>query len=334
MSSVISGNSFLLENVYIQNCATTVGPLEHQGPLGAYFDQAYQDYHLGYKSYEQAEIAMLQDAIALVLKKSKVKKEAIDLYYGGDLNNQLATTYYLAPFLKRPTIGLYGACSTLALAIIQASLMIENHVINQAISFTASHNATAERQFRYPNEYGIQRRETMTFTGTGAVAVHLGLKPSKIKITAVTLGKVVDYMQDDPNDMPRAMAPAAYDTYKQHMKDLHRQGIDYDLILTGDLSQAGKSIFEDMLNEEHLHYKYYDDCGCLLYDKKQAANQGGSGPVCSGLVTFGYIYQKMLAGKYRRVLLLATGALLNPVMVNQKLTIPCVCHGFVLEVAS
>ena len=87
-----------------------------------------------------------------------------------------------------------------------------------------------------------------------------------------------------------------------------------------------------MEKEENQKYNEYDDCGCLLYDVTQNVYQGGSGPVCNGLVSFGYIYQMMLKGKYQRVLVLATGALLNPVMTNQKLSIPCVCHGYVLEV--
>ena len=266
------------------------------------------------------------------LKKGKVKKEEIDLYFGGDLNNQITACYYYANHLHRPFIGLYSACSTIGLALANASIMIENHNIHSAMACTVSHNATAERQFRYPLEYGIQRKETMTFTATGSVAVFLSNKPSQIRIESITLGKVIDFDQYDANDMGRAMAPAALDTYLQHMKDLKRDGTYYDLILTGDLSRYGKTIMKDLLKEENQKYNEYDDCGCLLYDVTQNVYQGGSGPVCNGLVSFGYIYQMMLKGKYQRVLVLATGALLNPVMTNQKLSIPCVCHGYVLEV--
>ena len=171
----------------------------------------------------------------------------------------------------------------------------------------------------------------MTFTATGSCAVYLSCKVSKVKIESITLGKVIDYDQDDANDMGRAMAPAALDTYLQHMKDLKRDGTYYDLILTGDLSNYGKKIMKDLLKEENQKYNEYDDCGCLLYDVTQNIYQGGSGPVCNALVSFGYIYQMILKGKYKRVLVLATGALLNPVMTNQKLSIPCVCHGYVLE---
>ena len=305
MSSRISGNSFIFENVYIQSVGTTAGIVEHQGPLGHYFDKHYPDHYHHQKSYEQAEIEMLKDAILLCLKKGKVKKEDIDLYFGGDLNNQITACYYYASHLYKPFIGLYSACSTIGLAIANASIMIENHNIQNAIACTVSHNATAERQFRYPIEYGIQRKETMTFTATGSCAVYLSCKVSKVKIESITLGKVIDYDQYDANDMGRAMAPAALDTYLQHMKDLKRDGTYYDLILTGDLSNYGKKIMKDLLKEENQKYNEYDDCG--------------------------YIYQMILKGKYKRVLVLATGALLNPVMTNQKLSIPCVCHGYVLE---
>lgn len=331
MSSPISGSSFVFDNVYIQSVATTAGIVEYQGPLGHYFDKHYPDHYHHNVSYEQAEIEMLKDALLICLKNGKVKKEEIDFYFGGDLNNQLTACYYYANHLHRPFIGLYSACSTIGLALANASIMIENHNIHKAIACTVSHNATAERQFRYPLEYGIQRKETMTFTATGSVAVYLSNKPSSIRIESITLGKVIDYDQYDANDMGRAMAPAALDTYLQHMKDLKRDGTYYDLILTGDLSHYGKTIMKDLLKEENQKYNEYDDCGCLLYDVTQNVYQGGSGPVCNALVSFGYIYKMMLQGKYKRVLVLATGVLLNPVMTNQKLSIPCVCHGYVLE---
>jgi len=254
MSSRISGNSFIFENVYIQSVGTTAGIVEHQGPLGHYFDKHYPDHYHHQKSYEQAEIEMLKDAILLCLKKGKVKKEDIDLYFGGDLNNQITACYYYASHLYKPFIGLYSACSTIGLALANASIMIENHNIHSAIACTVSHNATAERQFRYPLEYGIQRKETMTFTATGSCAVYLSCKVSKVKIESITLGKVIDYDQYDANDMGRAMAPAALDTYLQHMKDLKRDGTYYDLILTGDLSNYGKKIMKDLLKEENQKY--------------------------------------------------------------------------------
>lgn len=332
MSCHYSGHSMIFDHVYIESIGTCAGKLEHLGPLGSFFDKYYPDHYHGNMNYEQAEIEMLSDAIRVCLRKGKLKKEDIDLYFGGDLNNQLAASYYLAPYLNKPFIGLYSACATMGLALFNAALMVENHYINRAIACTVSHNATAERQFRYPLEYGIQRRNTTTFTATGSCAVCLNTKQAKIKVKSVTLGKVIDFHQYDANDMGRAMAPAAFDTYKQHMKDLDIDGTYYDLILTGDLSGYGKRIMESLLEDDHQKYNEYNDCGCLLYDENQPVYQGGSGPVCSALVSFGYIVKQMSKGCYQRVLFLTTGALLNPVMTNQKLSIPCVSHAYALEV--
>ncbi|MCR1946310.1 stage V sporulation protein AD [Erysipelatoclostridium ramosum] len=332
MSSVLSGSSMQLNNVYVRATGTTCGIDEFNGPLGQYFDRHYPDFHFGHKSYELAEMAMLQDATSHALKKGKLKKDDINVFLGGDLNNQVTASNYTAKDFQRPFMAMYGACATMGLVINTASMLIENHCIHNANCFVCSHNATAERQFRYPIEYGVQRKETMTTTATGAVSVILDNNPSAVRIEALTIGRVIDMNQSDPNDMGRAMAPAAFDTLVNHLKDLNRQGTDYDLILTGDLSTYGKSIMKELMNENSVTYNEYDDCGCLLYDSDQDVNQGGSGPSCSALVAFGYIYQKMLKHKYKRVLVITTGALLSPVMTNQKQSIPCIAHAFSLEV--
>ena len=332
MSSALSGSSMQLKNVYLKAVGTTCGIDEFNGPLGQYFDLHYADFHFGHESYELAEIAMLQDAINQALKKGKLKKDDINVFLGGDLNNQVTASNYTAKDLNRPFMAMYGACATMGLVIDNAAMLIENHSIQNANCFVCSHNATAERQFRYPLEYGVQRKETMTSTATGAVSVILENQPGPIRIESLTLGRVVDLDQSDPNDMGRAMAPAAFDTLMNHLQDLDRQGTYYDLILTGDLSNYGKAILKELMKENNITYNEYDDCGCLLYDRNQDVNQGGSGPACSALVTFGYIYQKMLKHKYKRVLVITTGALLSPVMTNQKQSIPCIGHAFSLEV--
>lgn len=332
MPSHISGSSFTLQKVYIQSTGVTAGKVENEGPLGEYFDQTYDSHYNGQDSYEMGEISMLKEAIEISHKKAKITKEDIDMFFGGDLNNQITATNYTAKELMRPFTGMYAACATIGLAMGNAAVMIENGSLRNANVIVCSHNATAERQFRYPNEYGIQKPETATYTATGGVSVVLTSVPQKIRISSVTFGKVIDYNQSDPNDMGRVMAPAAYDTLHTHLQDLQREATYYDIILTGDLSGYGKSILEEMMKKGNLAYTEYDDCGCLLYDTNQEVLQGGSGVVCSALVTFGYIYQKMLEGTYKRVLILATGALLSPVMTNQKQSIPCICHGFSLEV--
>lgn len=333
MSSTISGNSFILDNVYIQSSGTTCGVDEARGPLASFFDLQYEDYHIGEASYEMAEIKMLKDALDISHHNAKISKDDIDVYFGGDLNNQITASNYAAKVFNRPFLGMYAACSTIGEGIANASLLINNGSINNANVFVVSHNATAERQFRYPVEYGVQKHETSTFTATGAVSVVLSNQLNKVRVESITLGKVIDFNQSDPNDMGRAMAPCAHDTLVNHLKDLNREGTYYDVILTGDLSNYGKSIMEKLMADSNIKYNTYNDCGCLLYDiNKQDVFQGGSGPSCSGLVAFGYVYKKMLEGKFKRVLFLPTGALLSPVMTNQKETIPCICHAFSLEV--
>lgn len=332
MSSILSGSSMRLNNVYIKEVATTCGIDEFKGPLGTYFDRYYPDFHFGNESYEQAEIAMMQDAIILALKKGNLKKDDIDIYLGGDLNNQVTASNYCAKDFRRPFMAMYGACATMGLVIDNASMLIEGKIINNANCFVSSHNATAERQFRYPVEYGIQRKETMTTTATGAVSVILDNQVHKVKVSSITLGRVIDLDQNNPNDMGRAMAPAAFDTLCTHLKDLNLKGDYYDLIVTGDLSDYGKRIMEALMQENKICYKEYDDCGSLLYAKNQDKMQGGSGPSCSALVTFGYLYQKLLKHEYHKILVITTGALLSPVMTNQKQSIPCIGHAFSLEV--
>ncbi len=333
MSSRFSGSSVKLDNVYIASTGTTCGPLEFQGPLGKYFDKNYDDYHCHEDSFEKAERKMLRDSLDICLQREKLKQKDIDLYVGGDLLNQITTVNYLAREIPRPFVGVYGACSSFCLSIAMSSFMIEGGFIDKAIAMVSSHNATAERQFRYPVEYGVQKKDTTTFTATGAVSTLLTNQPTKVRVESITLGKVVDYAQDDPNDMGRAMAPAAFDTITTHFKEMKRSFKDYDLVVTGDLSHYGHNILKEMLQRSKIDVVRYSDCGCMLYDRaKQEVYQGGSGCACSALVTMGYIYAMLLEKKYKRVLIVATGALLSPMLTFQKDTIPCVAHAISLEV--
>jgi len=333
MSSHFLGNSIHLENVYIASTGTTCGPLEFQGPLGSYFDKSFDDYHCGEDSFEKAERKMLRDALDICLKREKMKYKDVDLYVGGDLMNQITTVHYLARELPKPFVGIYSACSSFCLSMALSSLLIEGGFFNRIVAMISSHNATAERQYRYPVEYGVQKKPTTTFTATGAVATLLTHEVTDVRVEALTLGKVIDYSQNDPNDMGRAMAPAAYDTILTHFQDLKRSFQDYDLVVTGDLSTYGHKILKEMLQRHKIDVVRYNDCGCMLYDvNHQEVFQGGSGCACSGLVTMGYLYPMLKEKKYRRVLVVATGALLSPMMTFQKDTIPCVAHAVSLEV--
>ncbi|MEG0277019.1 MAG: stage V sporulation protein AD [Coprobacillus sp.] len=333
MSSHFLGSSVKLENVYIASTGTTCGPLEFQGPLGNCFDKSYSDYHCSEDSFEKAERKMLRDSLDICLKRLKLKPKDIDIYIGGDLLNQITTVNYLARELPRPFVGIYSACSGFCLSSAMAALLIEGGFVDKVVGMVSSHNATAERQYRFPVEYGIQKKDTTTFTATGAIATLFTNHPTDVRVESLTLGKVIDYSQNDPNDMGRAMAPAAYDTILTHFQDLKRSFQDYDLVVTGDLSTYGHQILKEMLQRHKIDVVHYNDCGCMLYDvNTQEVFQGGSGCACSGLVTMGHLYPMLKEKKYKRVLIVATGALLSPMLTFQKDTIPCVAHAISLEV--
>ena len=214
-----------------------------------------------------------------------------------------------------------------------ASSYVEAGFAKKALAFTSSHNATAERQFRYPTEYGIQKPETTTYTATGAGAIIVSNIISDIKVTSFTIGEVIDYEFSDANNMGVAMAPAAYNTLKQHFKDLDRNPNYYDLIITGDLSTYGKRVILELFKKDNIELSNYDDCGLILYDRTaQEVFAGGSGCACCALTTYSYILDKMHKKELKKVLVVATGALLSPTLIQQKESIPCIAHAVSLEV--
>jgi len=320
-------------NVYINNTSCVTGPYEKKGPLGNYFDKSYKDLYMGEKSFEKGEIKLVKDSLNILLKKNKLDKDNIDLIVGGDLLNQITASTYGSVGIG-DFIGIYGACSSSVLGMIIISNFIEGGFINRGISLVSSHNMTSEKQFRYPTEYGAPRPLSSTFTATGAACCLLSNKKSSVRVESATLGRIVDYNQNDPNDMGRVMAPSAIDTLLRHFKDTGRDPNYYDLILTGDLGKYGIEIVKDYLDKEHnIMLSNYNDCGCLLYDleKQKDVHAGGSGPVCSALVVFSYIYNLLKKKKIKRVLFLATGALFSPLLLYQKENINSICHAISLE---
>lgn len=331
----LKSRTHFLTKVYLQSTGTCVGPDEHQGPLGNYFDHYFEDYYGHEKTFEKAERKMQQYAIKKCLQKIKMDEDEIDLFISADLTNQITCSSYNARELDVPYLGIYGACSSSCLGLAIASLFVEGGFFENILVSVSSHNATAERQYRYPVEYGIQKPETTTFTATGCGAAILSNQKSEIQIECVTLGRVVDLNQTNVNDMGRAMAPAAYDTLKAHFADTARSFKDYDLVVTGDLSYYGKQILVEMFKEENQETNNYNDCGLMLYDiHKQDVFLGGSGCACSALVTFGYLVEEMKKGRYKKVLVVATGALMSPITIMQKESIPAVAHAISLEVKS
>lgn len=326
--------TFSYKNVYINNTSTVVGPYEKNGPLRDYFDRTYDDLYIGEKSFEKGEIKLVRDSIVILLKKMGITKYDIDLVLGSDLMNQITASTYGCYSVGKGFIGVYGACSGSVLELIIASNFIESKAINNALCVVSSHNMTSERQYRYPVEYGNIRKKSSTFTSTGAASCFLSREKSSVRVECATLGEIVDYSQNDPNDMGRVMAPSAISTLVKHFDETKRTPEYYDLILTGDLGIYGKEIVKDYLVDRYgITLNNYNDCGTILYDlDTDEINAGGSGVVCSPLVVYSYIFDMMKKKKLRRVLFLATGALFSPISIYQKENINSICHAVSLEV--
>lgn len=328
--------TFTYNDVYIQDTATVAGPYEKKGPLKRYFDKTFDNLYYDEESWEKAEIKSVKESLKLLHKKTGLKRKEVDVILGGDLQNQIAATTYGAYNFSKCFLGLYGACSTSVEAMIIGSILIESKKVKNAIATVSSHNMSAEKQFRNPTEYGAPKPKSATFTSTGSASILLTKEKTDIKVESSTIGQIIDLNQNDPNDMGKVMAPAAIDTIKRHLKDLNRKPDYYDLIVTGDLGVYGKEILKDYMSEEYdINLEdNYNDCGVMLYDltKQKECLAGGSGPVCSALVSFGYIYHEMKKKNLKKVLIVATGALFSPTMVYQKENIYSIANAISLEV--
>lgn len=319
-------------NIYLTSAGTAVGPFESEGPLGTSFDQSYDKLDCGQESWELAERLLMKDAIMHCLSKANKKPKDIDFFLAGDLLNQIVTGNYVAKEHKIPYLGMFGACSTSMETLAVAAQMVDGGYADYILTAVSSHNATAERQYRYPTEYGGQKPGTAQFTVTGAGAALVSKEASPVKISEATIGRVMDWGINNPLDMGSAMAPAAADTIEMHLKDTSRTTFDYDLIVTGDLASVGSPILKELLWEKGYDINTnHQDCGLMIYRPDQPVFAGGSGTACSAVVTYGYILNQLKKGALKRVLIVATGALLNPVMIQQKESIPCIAHGVVLE---
>ena len=318
----------------IRSYASIAGQKEASGPLGHTFDETFADDTLGQKSWERAEAKMLERAADLALSKAKVYADGVDVFLGGDLLNQIVSSGYTARQLGIPFLGLYGACSTMAESLLLGAMLIDGGFADTALCATCSHFSTAERQYRFPLELGNQRTPTAQWTVTGAGATLLGRESLlPLCIESVTIGSVWDLKQTDANNMGAAMAPAAMQTLKSHLDDLHRIPEDYDLIVTGDLGRVGYDLMKLLCRKEGIELdQRYIDCGCEIFDVSQDVHSGGSGCGCSAVSLNGWLLRRMLKGEIRKMLFLATGALMSPTMSQQGESIPGVAHAVSLEV--
>lgn len=312
--------------------ASVVGPKEKEGPLGDLFDASFHDLYCGRKNWEKAELRLAKEAARLALKKVKLKETDLDFFLGGDLLNQIVITSFTASSLGVPFLGIFGACSTYVQGLLLGSILVETGYARRVMALASSHYATAERQYRTPTEYGIQYPDYKQWTVSGAGTAILERDGVGPKITCATVGKMVDFGVKDPFDMGAVMAPAAADTILQHFQDLEKGPWAYDLIVTGDLGRYGREILLDLLEEKGVDIKdRLQDCGLLIYHHRQGVGAGGSGCGCSAVVFNTHLLKEMESGHCKRLLLVGTGALMNPVSIMQGETIPGIAHAVAVE---
>ena len=317
----------------IISTASIVGPKEGEGPLKDYFDIILEDDMWGQESFEKAEKKIQEEVIKLAISNANLSPNDIEYLFAGDLLNQIITSSYAARQLNIPFFGLYGACSTMTESLSLGAMIIDGQFADKVVCATTSHFSSAERQFRFPLEYGSQRTFSAQWTVTGGGATVLSSTGNGPYITYITTGKIVDLGIVDVNNMGGAMAPAAIDTISRHFKDTGYNPEDYDLIITGDLGLVGKKILLDSLRKEGYDLsENYSDCGIKIFDGiEQDTHAGGSGCGCAAVIFNGYIYKEMMKKNLNRVLLIATGALHSPISTLQGESIPGIAHAVTID---
>ena len=317
----------------ILQTASIVGPKEAQGPMASYFDHCLEDESWGEKTWEKAESKIIKETVNLAISKSGIGSSSIDFCFAGDLLNQCISSSFGLRDVNIPFFGVFGACSTFVESMTLGSIFVEAGAANHVICATSSHFCSAEKQFRFPLELGNQRPPTSQWTVTGAGCSILSSSGEGPRITHVTPGKIVDMGIKDANNMGAAMAPAAFDTLMAHFEDTGRKPSDYDAIVTGDLGYIGKDILEDLCKTKGYNISHnYDDCGVLMFDKlEQDTHSGGSGCACIATIFSGYFYKQLQEGKIKKMLLIATGALMNSTSSQQGESIPGIAHAIAIE---
>ncbi len=322
-------------NISILSAATSAGKKECEGPLGEIFDCIDKTDRFDSDTWEKAESEMQRRAVEAAIKKAGVSKTEIDALYAGDLLNQCVGSCFGLVGFEIPFFGIYGACSTLGEGMLLASLMLDSGHADICAVACSSHNCSAERQFRFPLEYGGQRPPTAQWTVTGAGAYILSSQKQSHfpHITSALVGIATDGGIKDANNMGAAMAPAAADTLLRYFEESKDSPSDYDLILTGDLGFEGSELLKIIAHEHGLELGgVHNDCGRIIYHKdEQDVHSGGSGCGCSGIVFGSYILPKLCSGEIKKMLLCPTGALMNPASIQQGQSILGICHLLKIE---
>ena len=318
---------------FVASWASVAGKKEGQGPLADGIDVKEQDEMFGMENWEQAESAMQKQAADLALGKGNIHRREVRYLFAGDLLGQLIATSFGTVDLEIPLFGLYGACSTMGEALALASLLIDGGFAETVAAQASSHFCTAERQYRMPVPYGSQRSPTAQWTATAAGCTLLSAQGPGPYITHVTCGKIVDQGITDPNNMGAAMTPAAYDTISAHLRDTGRSPDFYDLIVTGDLGELGRTLLLELFQRDGVDLSdRYTDCGLLIFDRvRQDVHAGGSGCGCCASVLTGYLVGGLRSGKWQNILFCPTGALHSPTSSLQGESVPGICHAVALS---
>ena len=325
--------------VYILNSASIVGTKEGQGPLGLLFDKVGRDDMFGCKTWEEAESTLQKEAVGLALEKAGLRPEDISYIFAGDLLGQSMATSFGISSYQIPLLGVYGACSTCGESLALGAMSIAGGFADKVACVTSSHFASAEKEFRFPLDYGSQRPLSATWTVTGSGAFVLSDEPegggrkARARISAMTVGKVVDYGLKDSMNMGACMAPAAASTLEQHFTDFAGQPEEYDKIITGDLGKVGQRVLIDLLRKQGYDIsEQHMDCGLEIYDAaSQDTHAGGSGCGCSAVTLSAYILKQLEEGNWKKVLFMPTGALLSKTSFNEGMSVPGIAHGIVIE---
>ncbi|MGN1078487.1 MAG: stage V sporulation protein AD, partial [Candidatus Gallimonas sp.] len=277
----------------IVSTSTVAGTKECEGIVGRYVEVALSDDMYGEDTYEKAECKMPSKVIHGAIENAGLSRDDVGMIVSGDLLNQIISANFAARDFSVPFLGVYGACSTMAESLAVAAAFVDGGYVKNAVAATASHFASAERQYRYPLELGTTRPPQSQWTVTGAGGALVSREGDGIAISSATLGKVVDYGITDVNNMGAAMAPAAADTILAHFRGGREEPQAYDLIVTGDLGALGSRILKDLLWEKGLDIsENHVDCGEIIYNVIEDEFQGGSGAGCSAVVLNSYLHAK------------------------------------------
>ncbi|WP_067839894.1 stage V sporulation protein AD [Amphibacillus sediminis] len=317
----------------ISATGTAAGPFEAESKIADQIDLLHNDLYMGQPSFEQAHQQLIEDASKLVVQKAKLRFQDINFFISGDLINQMTPTNFAARMHRIPFLGMFNACATSTGSLALAALMVDSGSANYVLTGAASHNAAVEKQFRYPTEYGAQKPPTSQWTVTGSGFGLISDQGTGPVVTRATIGRVVDLNQTDPLNMGAAMAPAAADTIIAHFQDHSLSPDYYDLIVTGDLGEIGRSLTLQLLQDSQMNIneQQFIDCGLSIYNPEQNVFAGGSGAGCSALYLYSHLWQALNNKELNRILVIATGALLSPLSSSQKQAIPVIAHAVAIE---